>query len=112
MASPKNFKSISIFDFGVKFGVKLPFRSKVKAISDAQIKAAQSSSNDLRDAVIQDRVLHSQFGKQNYRGHGFKVQKGSRFKVQKGSRFKVQKWFLYKVHWSEISRFFSKRVPL
>ena len=50
--SPKNFKSISIFDFGVKFGVKLQYRSLIKAITSDHIKCAMSKTDDLRENVL------------------------------------------------------------
>lgn len=52
----KNFKSISMFDFGTKYGVSLSYRSKVKSINLKQIKKAQLGSKDLRDSVINDLV--------------------------------------------------------
>lgn len=55
--SSKNFKSISIFDFGVKFGVKLQFRAKIKSITDEQIKQAMTITDDLREKVLQTTEL-------------------------------------------------------
>merc|ERR1712031_14248 len=50
----KNFKSISMFDFGTKFGVPLAYRQKIKSITAKEIKKAFSDKNDLRDSVFND----------------------------------------------------------
>ena len=55
--SSKSFKSISIFDFGVKYGVKLQYRAKIKAITDEQIKQAMTVTDDLREKVFETKEL-------------------------------------------------------
>ena len=55
--SSKNFRSISIFDFGVKYGVKLPYRAQIKSITDEQIKQAMTVTDDLRENVIVTKEL-------------------------------------------------------